>query len=126
MITCTGCRRHFSVRGFTQHVYSTSREPCILAYRKSLEQQANEEALEYSTSSDEDMEQGEDEETSEHPGMSFSGDGECGRDDSELDPWPEDGDPDDTVGMPHKCMIYLYDIETDGPPSRLAPTELRL
>lgn len=122
MINCTGCGRHFSVRGYTQHVYSTSRKSCIQVYRRALEQlQDNEEAD--SMSNDEDMEQGDDEEASECPtsssgGMPFSRHGEEYRD--EEDPWPEDGNPDDTVGKYANLSLVLLKLMNhlvDWPPT---------
>lgn len=37
MVVCSGCRQSFSVIGYTQHVYSTSRPDCIEAHERNLQ-----------------------------------------------------------------------------------------
>ncbi len=40
MVECTGCRKDFSISGYTQHVYRTSDASCITAYVEEMDKQA--------------------------------------------------------------------------------------
>jgi hypothetical protein len=52
MIVCSACGQSYSIMGYTQHVYSTSRTACIQAYEWNLELEDSEDGLAQSINDD--------------------------------------------------------------------------